>query len=118
MNLTGTVAPALTTLSDGAASIGGGTRRTSPPCSWLASRTPARRRSGFVVRFSSNNGAAHQGGICFGDSGGPVFDGSTNLFVAVTSFVANDNCEGFNGAYRIDQADDLDFLAGFGVWPQ
>ena len=73
---------------------------------------------GIVVRFSSNNGASHQGGICFGDSGGPVFDGSTNLFVGVTSFVANDNCEGFNGSYRIDQPDDLSFLAGFGVHPQ
>ena len=72
---------------------------------------------GIVARFSGSNGAGHQGGICFGDSGGPVFDGSSNLFVAVTSFVGNENCEGVNGSYRIDQADDLDFLASHGVTP-
>ena len=73
---------------------------------------------GIVALFSSNSGQAHRGGICFGDSGGPVFDGRTNLFVAVNSFVLSPNCTGSNGGYRIDQADDLEFLAGFGVWPQ
>lgn len=63
------------------------------------------------VVFSNNNGVAHQGGTCFGDSGGPVFDGL--VVVAVTSFGMNGNCGGTAGAYRIDQADDLDFINSY-----
>jgi hypothetical protein len=37
--------------------------------------------------------------------------------VAVTSFGINPNCTGTDDEYRIDQADDLAFLAGFGVSP-
>ncbi|MGH9202064.1 MAG: trypsin-like serine protease [Vicinamibacterales bacterium] len=72
---------------------------------------------GTAAMFSNNKGKTHQGGTCFGDSGGPVFDGDTNLIVAVTSFGISPNCTGFDGAYRIDQQDDLDFLATFGVTP-
>jgi hypothetical protein len=68
---------------------------------------------GTAVQFSNNSGAAHQGGTCFGDSGGPVLDGDTNLMVAVTSFGISPNCTGFDGAYRIDQQDDLDFIKQF-----
>ena len=46
-----------------------------------------------------------------------VFDGRTNLFVAVNSFVFSPSCTGANGGYRIDQADDLAFLASHGVTP-
>jgi hypothetical protein len=70
---------------------------------------------GIVARFTNNNGAAHQGGTCFGDSGGPVFDGRTNIIVAVTSFGLGPNCTGTDGAYRIDQDDDLKFITDFGV---
>ncbi|HEX5824761.1 MAG TPA: trypsin-like serine protease [Candidatus Limnocylindrales bacterium] len=64
----------------------------------------------------SNNSAT--GGTCFGDSGGPTFDNtSSNLVVAVTSFGQSPNCGGIGGAYRLDQPDDLQFLAGFGVTP-
>jgi hypothetical protein len=72
---------------------------------------------GTVAMFSNNNGVTHQGGTCFGDSGGPVLVGNTNLIVAVTSFGNSPNCTGFDGSYRIDQADDLAFLATFGVTP-
>jgi len=65
------------------------------------------------VVLSNNNGAAHQGGTCFGDSGGPVFEGTTIKVVAVTSFGMNGNCAGTGGAYRVDQADDLAFIGGF-----
>ena len=65
------------------------------------------------VVLSNNNGAAHQGGTCFGDSGGPVFEGDTFKVVAVTSFGMNGNCAGTGGAYRIDQADDLAFIDSF-----
>jgi hypothetical protein len=72
---------------------------------------------GVSVKFSNNSGKKHSGGTCFGDSGGPVFDGATNVIVAVTSFGVSPNCTGTDGGYRIDQQDDLDFLASFGVTP-
>ncbi|MDA7430397.1 trypsin-like serine protease [Primorskyibacter aestuariivivens] len=59
----------------------------------------------------SNN--ANTGGTCFGDSGGPLFVGDTNVIGAVTSFGLNGNCAGTGAGYRIDQPDDLDFLRGF-----
>lgn len=66
---------------------------------------------GTAVKFSGNSGKPHQGSTCFGDSGGPIFLQGTNTVVAVTSFGLNFNCNGAGGAYRIDQEDDLDFLA-------
>ena len=64
----------------------------------------------------SNNPST--GGTCFGDSGGPTFDTtSSTMIVAVTSFGYSPNCTGVGGAYRLDQADDLAFLAGFGITP-
>ena len=72
---------------------------------------------GTVARFSNNNGNVHQGGTCFGDSGGPTFVGTSNQVVAVTSFGISPNCTGTDDEYRIDQPDDLAFLASFGVTP-
>jgi hypothetical protein len=72
----------------------------------------------FVGDFAlllSNNAAA--GGTCFGDSGGPNFVGSSNVLAGVTSFVLNWTCGGTGGVYRVDKADDLDWLATFGVTP-
>jgi hypothetical protein len=64
----------------------------------------------------SNNPAT--GGTCFGDSGGPTFDNTNSLLVvAVTSFGYSPNCTGVGGAYRIDQPDDLAFLADHGITP-
>lgn len=59
----------------------------------------------------SNN--ARTGGTCFGDSGGPNFIGDTNVIAGVTSFGLNSTCAGTGGVYRIDRADDLDWLATF-----
>lgn len=55
---------------------------------------------GYSLQLSSNNGQAHQGGLCFGDSGGPVLLGST--VYAVNSFVINGNCAGSGFSYRVD----------------
>ncbi|MDH4176751.1 MAG: trypsin-like serine protease [Thermoleophilia bacterium] len=63
--------------------------------------------------FSNNKGAPHTGGTCFGDSGGPFFVKGTSQVVAVNSFGISPNCTGTDGAYRIDQEDDLDWLATF-----
>ena len=73
---------------------------------------------GFTGDFSlllSNNHAT--GGTCFGDSGGPNFLGDSNVIAGVTSFGLNGTCGGTGGVYRIDRADDLDWLAGFGITP-
>lgn len=68
---------------------------------------------GYVGDFSillSNN--AHTGGTCFGDSGGPNFIGTSNVVGGVTSFGKNGNCAGTGGVYRVDRADDLNWLYG------
>jgi hypothetical protein len=69
---------------------------------------------GTSAKFSSN---ANTGGTCFGDSGGPIFASGTSTLVAVISFGISSTCAGTSGAYRVDQRDDLDFLATFGVTP-
>jgi trypsin len=66
----------------------------------------------FTTSFGANGG-----GTCFGDSGGPNFIGTSNVVGGVTSFGTTDTCKGHNGAYRVDQADDLAWLATFGLRP-
>jgi secreted trypsin-like serine protease len=69
--------------------------------------------TGFTGDFSillSNN--ANTGGTCFGDSGGPNFIGDSNVIGGVTSFGINGNCAGTGGVYRVDRADDLNWLYG------
>lgn len=68
---------------------------------------------GFTGDFSmllSNNTAT--GGTCFGDSGGPNFLGDTDIVAGVTSFGLNSTCAGTGGVYRVDRADDLNWLYG------
>jgi V8-like Glu-specific endopeptidase len=66
---------------------------------------------GFTGDFSlllSNNHST--GGTCFGDSGGPNFLGDSLVIAGVTSFGINGNCAGTGGVYRVDRADDLNWL--------
>jgi hypothetical protein len=72
---------------------------------------------GVDAQFSNDNGAAHKGGTCFGDSGGPVILNGTRIVTAVNSFGISETCTGSTNAYRLDQPDDLAFLATFGVTP-
>lgn len=55
---------------------------------------------GFNLHLSSNNGRPHRGGLCFGDSGGPVLD--EDIVYGVNSFVINSNCAGSGYSYRVD----------------
>jgi V8-like Glu-specific endopeptidase len=59
----------------------------------------------------SNN--TNTGGTCFGDSGGPNFIDKTNVVGGVTSYGLNSTCAGTGGVYRVDRADDLDWVATF-----
>jgi hypothetical protein len=72
---------------------------------------------GVAAQFSNDNGNTHQGGTCFGDSGGPIIMNGTRIVTAVDSFGISGTCTGSTNAYRLDQADDLAFLATFGVTP-
>lgn len=56
------------------------------------------------------SGDAAHGGTCFGDSGGPILKYGTDTIWMVNSFGLNGNCAGIGGGYRIDRADDLNFL--------
>jgi len=69
------------------------------------SRISKVEKTGFNLRM--------QAGICFGDSGGPVLLGDTDLVVGVASFVNNRRCSGNAFAYRLDTAESLDFLAPY-----
>ena len=63
------------------------------------------------IVFSNNNGKPHQGGTCSGDSGGPFLRDGTNLIVAINSYGVPPNCTGGDGAYRVDQPDDVAWFA-------
>jgi len=67
--------------------------------------------TGYTGDFSlllSNN--TNTGGTCFGDSGGPNFIGNSNVVAGVTSYGLNGSCGGTGGVYRVDRADDLNWL--------
>jgi hypothetical protein len=101
------------------ASIGGDTRRTANVM-LVNTKGVYGTGKGVAVTWSSNKGKPHTGGTCFGDSGGPTFPktaGMENVVLTVTSFGIDVNCAAGGGGYRLDQPDDLAFLATFGVTP-
>jgi secreted trypsin-like serine protease len=57
---------------------------------------------GFNLMTSNNPGEHLAGGTCFGDSGGPVFLGTSNTVVSVTSFGITRFCNGNDFSYRLD----------------
>jgi V8-like Glu-specific endopeptidase len=69
---------------------------------------------GVSASFTNNPGKGNgEGGTCFGDSGGPIFHGDSNVVAAVTSYGINANCAGTGGGYRVDTADDQAFINSF-----
>jgi hypothetical protein len=64
------------------------------------------------VRLTAN-AAQGKGGTCFGDSGGPVLLGGTNIVLGVNSYVNNTNCAGVTFSSRIDLAGTLAWIAGY-----
>jgi secreted trypsin-like serine protease len=70
--------------------------------------------AGTSASFTNSPGRGNgEGGTCFGDSGGPIFHGSSNVIAAVTSYGLNANCAGTGGGYRVDTADDQAFINQF-----
>jgi Trypsin len=64
----------------------------------------------------SMNPSVGSGGTCFGDSGGPHFEGTSNLVVSIT--VTGDRfCRASDVTYRTDTASARDFLAEFVTLP-
>ena len=62
---------------------------------------------GHSAKFTNNPGRG--GGSCFGDSGGPVFYGNTNMVVAVVSWGITP-CIGVDYQFRVDTAIAQNFL--------
>ncbi len=70
--------------------------------------------AGTSATFTNNPGQGNgSGGTCFGDSGGPIFHGDSNVIAAITSFGLNANCAGTGGGYRVDTEDDQEFIYSF-----
>jgi trypsin len=65
----------------------------------------------FIVATTSraNNG----GGICFGDSGGPMLLPGTDQITAVVSLLQTRVCKGFDYSYRIDTPEARRFIESF-----
>jgi hypothetical protein len=87
--------------------IGGDTRRKADQK--LVSLNGVYGLNGVAAKFSHS-----KGGTCFGDSGGPTLLANTNQMVGVTSFGPTLTCT-TGGSYRLDQPDDIAFLATFGI---
>jgi hypothetical protein len=64
---------------------------------------------GWNLKHSGNQGQ-DRSATCYGDSGGPVLEGST--LVAVTSFGIDPNCAGPGYTWRVDLQESLDFING------
>lgn len=68
---------------------------------------------GYSVQISNNPGkGTGGGGICFGDSGGSLFNAAGQI-VAVHAFLFNNNCAGASLAYRVDRTEVQAWLAQF-----
>lgn len=66
---------------------------------------------GFNIQISSAQGS-NRGGICSGDSGGPILYDGTDIIIGVTSFGKHAQCLGNGYAYRVDQAELIDWILG------
>jgi Trypsin len=66
---------------------------------------------GYNIQISGSQGN-NRGGICSGDSGGPILWDSSNIVVGVTSFGKHEQCLGNGYEYRIDQQAVLDWILG------
>jgi hypothetical protein len=61
----------------------------------------------------SLNASQGKGGSCFGDSGGPVLRGGTNVVLGLNSYGPNPNCSGTGYAQRVDVPELLSWIGSF-----
>jgi secreted trypsin-like serine protease len=61
----------------------------------------------------SANPAKGKGAACFGDSGGPILLGDTDIVLGVHSWQHNINCAGITEAFRVDTEKAHDFIDQF-----
>jgi hypothetical protein len=77
---------------------------------------PGQKLTPQILQLNGNlNDNKGTGGTCFGDSGGPTFQGGYQ--VTVTSYGYTDNCRYLGGYQRIDIPVVQSWLATFGVTP-
>ncbi len=69
----------------------------------------SRYNNGTNLQLSGNVGGG-KGGICSGDSGGPILWDSSNIILGVNSFVKNLICAGQSFAYRTDTEETLNWI--------
>ena len=67
---------------------------------------------GYNLQLTSSPGKG-QGGVCFGDSGGPVFLATSNTIVGIISSLLNFTCTGGAFAFRTDTSETVNFLAPY-----
>jgi hypothetical protein len=67
------------------------------------------RQSDEYLKLTANP-AQGKGGICFGDSGGPVLLG--NIVLGITSYLPNSECVGLTYSNRLDLRYALDWITG------
>lgn len=77
---------------------------------------PGQKLDPQILQVNGNgNDNRGDGGTCFGDSGGPAFQGG--YVVTVTSYGYTSNCRYIDGLQRVDIGIAQDWLASFGVRP-
>ena len=77
---------------------------------------PGQKLTEQILQVNGNgNDSRGEGGTCFGDSGGPGFEGG--YVVSVVSYGYTSNCRYIDGHQRVDIGVAQDWLATFGVLP-
>jgi hypothetical protein len=74
-----------------------------------ASASPLKNVTG--TSLYTQPGPNGEGGVCYGDSGGPVFSGS--MVVAVAAFTTRADCQGADGGPRLDIDGTRKFLQNY-----
>lgn len=89
--------------------------RYEPPDGWRrVSTSPFMALTKSWLKLLMNYDATDQGGVCYGDSGGPHFlsEEESNMLVAITTG-GDMVCRALNYNYRLDTQTARDFLGGF-----
>lgn len=69
---------------------------------------------GYNIQTSGHPGEGRgDGGICFGDSGGPLLLNDSDTVVGIVSFAMDPICRGVAYHTRVDTEDSLDFIESF-----